>query len=105
MPSLFEQVVDCCGLAPAFARKIITEACERSNATTDAMTPADLIRTLPYIHQALSVFLDAQEVTQKTTAMRRLVRSSWPDIPEVPPPSTEADSQNYLEDPNTKSTS
>lgn len=106
MRSLFEQVVECCGLAPAFARKIIQESCERSGVSSpEAMTPAELIRTLPHIQQALSVFLDAREVAQKTAAMRGLVRSSWPSMPAVVPPTRDQESLTIQEEPKTKSTS
>jgi hypothetical protein len=103
MPSLFEQVVDCCGLAQPFARKIIREACERIGVSPDALTPADLIRTLPQIQQALSVFLEPSEVAQKTAAMRKLVRASWPAMPAVAPPSSDLEKLPHREDANTKS--
>ncbi|MGK4000471.1 hypothetical protein [Sorangium sp. So ce1024] len=87
MRSLFEQVVECCGLAPAFSRKLIQEACERSGVSPpEAMTPADLIRSLPHIRQALAVFLEPREVALKTAAMRALVKGSWPSMPAVAPP-------------------
>jgi hypothetical protein len=69
------------------------------------MTPADLIRTLPQIQQALSVFLDPREVAEKTGAMRRLVKTSWPAMPAVRPPSQDEDKRIYQEDPEAKSTS
>jgi hypothetical protein len=87
MPSLFEQVVDCCKLAPAFARRLVTQACQRSGAAAETMGPEDLIRALPHIEQALSVFLDPKEVAQKVRAMRRLVQASWPAFPAVRPES------------------
>lgn len=102
MASLFEQVVDCCGLAPAFARKIIAGACERSGVAAEEMGPAELIRALPQIHQALAVFLDPKEVHLKVSAMRALVRGSWPSFPAVKAPGDGATAQG---DPNTKSTS
>jgi hypothetical protein len=105
MRSLFEQVVDCCGLAPAFASKIIREACERSGVTPETMSPAELIRTLPQIQQALSVFLDPHEVAQKTSAMRGLVRASWPAMQAVKPPVAETESRSFQEEPNMKATS
>jgi hypothetical protein len=95
MPSLFEQAVDCCSLAPAFAKRIITQACERSGVTAETMGPTELIRALPQIQQALSVFLEPQEVARKIGAMRGLLRGSWPSFPSV-----------FVQDePNTKSTS
>ncbi len=106
MRSLFEQVVECCGLAPAFARKVIQEACERGGVSSpEAMTPADLIRSLPHIRQALGVFLEAREVALKTAAMRALVRGSWPTMPAVTPPSQSQESRTHQEEPNVKSTS
>jgi hypothetical protein len=74
MPSLYEQVVDCCGLAPDFARRIISQVCERNGFVADEMGPSDLIRVLPHIQHALEVFLDPGEVQRKVGAMRRLVR-------------------------------
>lgn len=95
MPSLFEQAVDCCGLAPAFARSIIAQACERCGVSAALMGPKELVRVLPYIQQSLSVFLEPQEVNRKIGAMRSLVRSSWPELPAV----------TAQEEPKTKSTS
>lgn len=95
MPSLFEQVVDCCGLAPAFARRIVAQACERCGVRADQLGPQELVRALPYIQQSLSVFLEPQEVSRKIGAMRSLVRSSWPELLAVTP----------QDDPKTKSTS
>ncbi|WP_437659387.1 hypothetical protein [Sorangium sp. So ce1182] len=106
MRSLFEQVVECCGLAPAFARKIIQEACERSGVSPpDAMTPADLIRSLPHIRQALGVFLDPREVALKTAAMRALVKGSWPSMPAVAPPAPSQEIRAPQEEPEAKSSS
>ncbi len=102
MPSLFEQVVDCCGLAPAFARKIITQACERAGIAAESLGPAELVRALPQIQQELSVFLDPPEVARKVGAMRALVRGSWPSFPAV---SLETDSRPRQDEPKTKSTS
>jgi hypothetical protein len=102
MPSLFEQVVDCCGLAPTFASKVVRQACERRGVVAETMGPAELIRALPQIHHALSVFLDPPEVARKVAAMRALVRGSWPSFPAV---TLEASSQAPQEDPKTKSTS
>jgi len=102
MASLFEQVVDCCGLAPAFATRIITQACERSGVVAETMGPADLIRALPQIHQALGVFLEPQEVHLKVSAMRSLIRGSWPVFQAVQPPDDGAPGQGG---PKTKSTS
>jgi hypothetical protein len=105
MRSLFEQVVDCCGLAPAFASKIVREACARSGVAPETMSPAELIRMLPQLQQAFGVFLDAREVAQKTAAMRGLVRASWPAMAAVKPPGADADIRPYQDEPNTKSTS
>ncbi|WP_437731597.1 hypothetical protein [Sorangium sp. So ce1335] len=106
MRSLFEQVVECCGLAPAFARRLIQEACERSGVSPpDAMTPADLIRSLPHIRQALAVFLDPGEVALKTAAMRALVKGSWPSMPAVAPPDANQEIRTPQEEPNAKSSS
>jgi hypothetical protein len=105
MRSLLEQVADCCGLEPEFARKLIRGACARSGVRPEAMTPADLIRILPQVHRALSVFLDDREVAQKIAAMRSLVRTSWSAMPAVRPAAPETESKAGQEDPNTKSTS
>jgi hypothetical protein len=105
MASLFEQVVDCCGLAPAFARKIIAQACERSGVVPEEMGAAELIRALPQIQLALNVFLDPQEVTRKIGAMRGLTRGSWPNLPEVSVPRDDAAGRSPQDPPNTKSTS
>ena len=106
MRSLFEQVVECCGLAPAFARKIIQEACERSGVSPpDAMTPADLIRSLPQIRQALGVFLDPGEVALKTAAMRALVKGSWPSMAAVVAPGSNQESRTSQDEPKAKSSS
>ncbi|CAN96662.1 hypothetical protein predicted by Glimmer/Critica [Sorangium cellulosum So ce56] len=106
MRSLFEQVVECCGLAPAFARKIIQEACERSDVSPpEAMTPADLIRTLPHIRQALGVFLDPGEVALKTAAMRALVKGSWPSMAAVVPPGSNQETRPPQDEPKAKSSS
>ncbi len=104
MPSLFEQVVDCCGLAPTFASKIVSQACERCGVVAETMGPTELIRALPQIHQALSVFLDPSEVSRKIAAMRALVRGSWPSFPAVSL-EVKASKQPPQEDPKTKSTS
>ncbi|WP_437597350.1 hypothetical protein WMF28_32455 [Sorangium sp. So ce590] len=106
MRSLFEQVVECCGLAPTFARKIIQEACDRSGVSPpEAMTPADLIRSLPQIRQALGVFLEPSEVALKTAAMRALVKGSWPSMPAVVPPDQSQESRTPQEEPKSKSSS
>ncbi|WP_129352143.1 hypothetical protein [Sorangium cellulosum] len=106
MRSLFEQVVECCGLAPAFARKIIQEACDRSGVSPpEGMTPPDLIRALPHIRSALGVFLDPGEVALKTAAMRALVRGSWPSMPAVKPTGTNQESRASQEEPEVKSSS
>ncbi|AKT42656.1 hypothetical protein [Chondromyces crocatus] len=86
MPSLFEQVVDCCDLAPAFAQRIISQALRRSGIDPATMRPEDLIRALPAIRQELSVFLDPQEVHRKIAGMRALVRGSWPAFTAVGDP-------------------
>ncbi|WP_437631447.1 hypothetical protein [Sorangium sp. So ce854] len=106
MRSLFEQVVECCGLAPAFARKLIQEACERSGVSPpDAMTPAELIRSLPHIRQALAVFLDPREVALKTAAMRALVKGSWPSMPAVAAPDASQEIRTAQEEPKARSSS
>ncbi|WP_437776605.1 hypothetical protein [Sorangium sp. So ce1097] len=106
MRSLFEQVVECCGLAPAFARKLIQEACERSGVSPpDAMTPAELIRSLPHIRQALAVFLEPREVALKTAAMRALVKGSWPSMPAVAPPDASQEIRTLQEEPKARSSS
>lgn len=106
MRSLFEQVVECCGLAPAFARKLIQEACERSGVSPpDAMTPAELIRSLPHIRQALAVFLEPREVALKTAAMRALVKGSWPSMPAVAPPDASQEIRTAQEEPKARSSS
>ncbi|EYF01994.1 hypothetical protein [Chondromyces apiculatus] len=83
MPSLFEQVVDCCQLAPAFARRIISEALERTGVSAEELRPQDLIRALPRIRQTLGVFLDPSEVNRTIGCMRALARTSWTDLPAV----------------------
>ncbi|WP_438015278.1 hypothetical protein WMF18_30955 [Sorangium sp. So ce315] len=106
MRSLFEQVVECCGLAPAFARRLVQEACERSGVSPpDAMTPAELIRSLPHIRQALAVFLDPREVALKTAAMRALVKGSWPSMPAVAPPDASQEIRTAQEEPKARSSS
>jgi hypothetical protein len=105
MASLFEQVVDCCGLAPAFARKIVAQACERSGVVPETMGPAELIRVLPQIQQALHVFLDPPEVTRVIHAMRGLTRESWRSMPAVSVPRDTPASRPPQDGPNTKSTS
>lgn len=106
MRSLFEQVVECCGLAPAFARRLVQEACERSGVSPpDAMTPAELIRSLPHIRQALAVFLDPREVALKTAAMRALVKGSWPSMPAVAPPDASQEIRTAQDEPKARSSS
>lgn len=106
MRSLFEQVVECCGLAPAFARKLIQEACDRSGVSPpESMTPADLIRSLPHIRNALGVFLDPGEVALKTAAMRALVRGSWPTMPAVKLPGSSQENRGSQEETGSKSSS
>ncbi len=103
MPSLYEQVVDCCGLAPDFARRIISQACERTGVVAAEMGPSELIRVLPQIQQSLAVFLEPREVQRKVGAMRRLVQGSWPSLPAVKTPGDEG--RPPQDGPSTKSTS
>ncbi|AUX46233.1 hypothetical protein SOCE26_077380 [Sorangium cellulosum] len=106
MRSLFEQMVECCGLAPAFARKIIQDSCERIGVSPpESMTPADLIRSLPHVRQALGVFLDPGEVALKTAAMRALVKGSWPNLPAVTPPAPDQENRTAQEELKGRSSS
>lgn len=96
MPSLLDQVIDSLGFTPAFAGRIVAEACARCGVDAGSMGREELVRVLPHLQQALAVFLEPQEVNRTMMALRLLVRSSWTSFPAVTPPQ---------DDPNTKSTS
>jgi hypothetical protein len=72
--SLFEQVVQRCGLSPVFARGTIQRAFARVGVDATRMKRDDLERAMPSLQAALSVFLQPNELRERISDISRLYR-------------------------------
>ncbi|HSN98857.1 MAG TPA: response regulator, partial [Candidatus Nanopelagicales bacterium] len=72
--SLLQQVIAASGLSPTIARGALERACRRAGVDARTMTPTDLQRALPAIHETLRTFLPALQADERARAMAALAR-------------------------------
>jgi len=72
--SLFDVVVASSGLASLFASEVIRRACNRAGVNALSLTCDDLVRALPAIRQALSVYMPPGDVQKHMRAIEKLAQ-------------------------------
>jgi len=76
--SLFDQVVAASGLASVIGPSTIVRACRRAGIAPRSMSPEDLHRALPAIHETLRLFLNEEESSRGIAAISLLARGAAP---------------------------
>ncbi|WP_224361489.1 response regulator [Hyalangium versicolor] len=70
--SLFDQVVAICGLAPVVAATTIARACQRANVDPEILDVDKLTQSLPFIRDALRIFLTEHETRRRMVKIEAL---------------------------------
>jgi DNA-binding response OmpR family regulator len=73
---LFEQIIAASGLSDVIARGTLQRALRRSGIDYETLSPGDLVRALPALREALSLFLPPPEVERRVQTMAALARLS-----------------------------
>ena len=76
--SLLEQLVARSGLSPVIASTTIVRACRRAEVEPDQLDTRTLARALPFIRDALRVFLPEQETRRRMVDIEDLARDGVP---------------------------
>jgi DNA-binding response OmpR family regulator len=74
--SLFDQVVAASGLSSVIGPSTIVRACRRAGIAPRSMSPEDLHRALPAIHEALRLFLNEEDSSRGIAAISLLARGA-----------------------------
>ena len=74
--SLFERVVAVSGLSSVIGPSTIVRACRRAGIEPRSMSPEDLHRALPAIHETLRMFLNEEDSERGIAAISMLARES-----------------------------
>ncbi|AUX42709.1 chemotaxis protein CheY [Sorangium cellulosum] len=74
--SLFEQVVAASGLSSVIGPSTIVRACRRAGIEPRSMSPEDLYRALPAIHETLRMFLNEEDSERGIAAIGMLARGA-----------------------------
>jgi DNA-binding response OmpR family regulator len=72
--SLFDAVVARCGLAPRVASTTIARACLRANVDPEILDVEKLTRSLPFIREALRIFLTEYETRRRMVSIEGLTQ-------------------------------
>lgn len=70
-PTLLDTLVEASGLSSVFAHASIVRALKRSGAALDHLTRADVLRAMPEIERALSVYVEPAELAARMRQLRR----------------------------------
>jgi len=76
--SLLEQLVARSGLSPIIASTTIVRACRRAEVEPEHLDARTLTQALPYIREALRVFLPEQETRRRMVDIEDLAREGMP---------------------------
>jgi hypothetical protein len=76
--SLFDQVVAASGLSSVIGPSTIVRACLRAGIEPRSMSPEDLHRALPAIHETLRLFLTEEDSNRGIAAISQLARAAAP---------------------------
>ncbi|AUX21503.1 uncharacterized protein SOCEGT47_019890 [Sorangium cellulosum] len=76
--SLFDQVVAASGLSSVIGPSTIIRACLRAGIEPRSMSPEDLHRALPAIHETLRLFLTEEDSNRGIAAISQLARAAAP---------------------------
>lgn len=71
--TLLDALVEASGLSSVFAHASIVRALKRSGAELDRLTRADVLRAMPEIERALSVYIDAAELQGRMRQLKRVL--------------------------------
>ncbi|XYI02820.1 response regulator [Sorangium sp. So ce1128] len=74
--SLFERVVAVSGLSSVIGPSTIVRACRRAGIEPRSMSPEDLHRALPAIHETLRMFLNEEDCERGIAAISMLARDA-----------------------------
>lgn len=74
--SLFDQVVAVSGLSSVIGPSTIVRACRRAGIEPRSMSPEDLHRALPAIHETLKLFLNEEDSERGIAAITLLAREA-----------------------------
>lgn len=76
--SLFDHVVALSGLSPVIASSTVARACRRANVAPEYLDGRMLIQALPFLREALRVFLVEHEARRRMAAIEELTRVGQP---------------------------
>jgi CheY-like chemotaxis protein len=74
--TLFEQVVERSGLSPVLASATLARVCQYANVAAETLDEEKLVRVLPYIRDALRVFLTEHETRRRMVDIEELTRGA-----------------------------
>jgi DNA-binding response OmpR family regulator len=74
--ALLERVVARSGLSPVIAASTISRACRRASVEPQQLSPVSLAQALPFIRDALRVFLTEHETRQRMADIEELTRDA-----------------------------
>ncbi|WP_225414549.1 response regulator [Stigmatella hybrida] len=74
--ALLERVVARSGLSPVIASSTIARACRRASVEPQQLSPVSLTQALPFIRDALRVFLTENETRQRMADIEELTRDA-----------------------------
>lgn len=74
--ALLERVVARSGLSPVIASSTIARACRRASVEPQQLSPVSLTQALPFIRDALRVFLTEHETRQRMADIEELTRDA-----------------------------
>ncbi|WP_224244610.1 response regulator [Hyalangium gracile] len=70
--TLFDRVVACSGLPPVIAATTVARACHRANVDPEILDEEKLLRSLPFIREALRIFLTEHETRKRMVHIEAL---------------------------------